>query len=217
MLLILICMVLLAPKGIDVVKKAVGKNKKTIVIDAGHGGFDPGKIGVNKALEKDINLSIALKLEKLLKKDYKVVMTRTTDVGLYQQTDRNKKSADLRKRVEIINESNAELTISIHQNSFGQESSKGAQVFYHASSTEGKILADTMQEQIKETIADGNHRVAKENNSYYLLKKTEKPIIIIECGFLSNAAEAELLLQEDYQDKMAKAIKQGVKKYLEQQ
>lgn len=191
--------------------------KPTIVIDAGHGGFDPGKVGVNKALEKDINLSIAKKLEKILKKnDYNVIMTRTTDTGLYEPGERNKKSVDLQRRVALINDNDVALAISIHQNSFTSQSVKGAQVFYHASSTGGKALADMVQEQIKTTINDGNHRVAKANTSYYLLKKTQCPIVIVECGFLSNPTEAELLLQDDYQEKMAWAIHLGISQYVSQ-
>lgn len=189
--------------------------KCTIIIDAGHGGFDPGKVGVNNAEEKDINLSISLKLKALLEQnDIRVIMTRETDVGLYQESDRNKKNADLKKRVEIINSSDAVIAVSIHQNSFPQESSSGAQVFYHSKSPEGKVLSEIIQEQIKETIGDGNHRVAKSNESYYMLKKTEIPLVIIECGFLSNWKEAELLVDDAYQAKLAWAIHLGIMNYI---
>lgn len=188
-----------------------------IVIDAGHGGFDPGKVGIQGTLEKDINLNIALKLKELLEKEhYQVVMTRTSDCGLYEESDSNKKRTDLYNRVKIINESNAVMAVSIHQNSFSQGSSKGAQVFYYSTSDEGEKLANIMQETIKKTIGDGNHRVAKENSSYYLLKKTNCPLVIIECGFLSNASEEALLLTEEYQEKMAEAIKNGIIEYEKQ-
>ena len=189
--------------------------KCTIVIDAGHGGFDPGKVGVNNALEKEINLAIAVKLKTLLEQnDVQVIMTRETDEGLYQESDSNKKNADLKKRVEIINSSDAVIAVSIHQNSFPQESSKGAQVFYHSKSQEGKILSEIIQEQIKESIGDGNHRVAKSNESYYMLKKTEIPLVIVECGFLSNWKEAELLVDDTYQAKMVWAIHLGIMNYI---
>ena len=189
--------------------------KCTIIIDAGHGGFDPGKVGTNNAREKDINLVIAKKLQALLEQnDITVIMTREDDNGLYQESDSNKKNADLKKRVEIINSSDAVIAVSIHQNSFPEESQKGAQVFYHQKSPEGKILAEIIQEQIKETIGDGNHRVAKSNDSYYMLKKTECPLVIVECGFLSNRKEAELLVDDTYQDKMAWAIHLGIMNYL---
>lgn len=189
--------------------------KCTIIIDAGHGGFDPGKVGVNNALEKEINLAIALKLKTLLEQnDVQVIMTRETDAGLYQESDSNKKNADLKKRVEIINSSDAVIAVSIHQNSFPQESSSGAQVFYHGKSLEGKVLSEIIQEQIKETIGDGNHRVAKSNESYYMLKKTEIPLVIVECGFLSNWKESELLVDDAYQSKMAWAIHLGIMNYI---
>jgi N-acetylmuramoyl-L-alanine amidase len=185
------------------------------VIDPGHGGRDPGKVGVNGALEKDVNLAIALKLKDLLEQnDINVIMTRTEDIGLYSETDSNKKRVDLNKRVEIINNSDAAFAISIHQNSFSQENVKGAQVFYHIQSEEGRVLAGILQEQIKETINDGNHRKAKSNTNYYMLKHTLCPLVIVECGYLSNWTEAKLLVDEDYQEKMAWAIHLGILKYL---
>jgi N-acetylmuramoyl-L-alanine amidase len=192
------------------------KSGITVVIDAGHGGFDPGKVGINKALEKDINLSIALKLKNYLEENnIKVIMTREDGKGLYQASDKDKKRVDMSKRVSIINSSNPNIAISIHQNSYSQESIKGAQVFYHANSEEGKILAEILQERIKKTINDGNHRLAKSNSSYYLLRHTECPLVIVECGFLSNRKEANLLIDEQYQDKMAQAICLGVLEYFD--
>ncbi len=193
----------------------VQNDTPVIVIDPGHGGFDPGKVGVNGAYEKDINLSIALKLKLFLEKnDYNVVMIRTEDVGLYQESDSNKKRTDLKKRIEIINQSNVILAISIHQNAFSDGSQKGAQVFYHEKSLEGKELAGIIQDQIKTSIQDGNHRVAKSNSNYYMLKQSLCPLVIVECGFLSNKNEAELLNSEDYQEKMAWAIHLGIIEYL---
>lgn len=191
------------------------KTKIVIALDAGHGGFDPGKVGVNQALEKDINLAITLELRELLeKKGYQVVMTRETDTGLYSEGDSNKKRADMNKRVSVINESGASIAISIHQNSFSQESSHGVQVFYHQQSEEGKNLALVMQKTIKEILDDGNHREAKSNDSYYMLRQTQCPLVIVECGFLSNWKEAGLLITEEYQKKMAEAIFAGMEAYL---
>lgn len=191
------------------------KTKTVIALDAGHGGFDPGKVGVNQALEKDINLAITLELRDLLeKKGYQVVMTRETDTGLYTEGDSNKKRADMNKRVSVINESGASIAISIHQNSFSQESSHGVQVFYHQQSEEGKNLALVMQKTIKEIMDDGNHREAKSNDSYYMLRQTQCPLVIVECGFLSNWKEAGLLITEEYQKKMAQAIFAGMEAYL---
>lgn len=222
--LIFLCVILvlsrlLSPQGIAVIKSMIdpGKEEIIVVIDPGHGGFDPGKIGVNKVLEKDINLSISFKLKNLLEQEnIKVIMTREDDKGLYQANDRDKKRRDMQRRVSIINSSDATIAISIHQNSFSQESSKGSQVFYHRKSEKGKILAEIIQDQLKETIMDGNHRIAKENGSYYMLRNTICPLVIVECGFLSNWSEAALLSDELYQQTVAEGIYLGVLKYLNQ-
>lgn len=220
----MICIAVSAPDNsvIDVLRTGGGINKsegkETIVIDAGHGGRDPGKVGVNNTLEKDINLNIALKLKSLLEQnDYNVIMTRSDDSGLYSESDSNKKVSDMRKRVEIINSSKAALAISIHQNSFTAEEIKGAQVFYYTVSDEGKEYANILQDQLKKTLNDGNKRQAKGNDAYYMLKKTQIPIVIVECGYLSNNKEAQLLNTEDYQEKMAWAIHLGIINYLNKQ
>lgn len=179
-----------------------------IVLDAGHGGMDPGKVGINNALEKDINLAIAKKLKPLLEADGAVViMTRTEDVGLYQETSGNKKREDMKNRCQLVADAKADLVISVHQNSYPEEYVKGAQVFYYKDSEKGKKLAELVQKQFEGT------RMAKSNDSYYLLLHTACPIIIVECGFLSNWEEAEKLITTEYQEKMAQAIAAGVKEY----
>jgi N-acetylmuramoyl-L-alanine amidase len=223
--LLMICMsvLLLRDPTLNVMQQsmealgATGKDKVTVVIDPGHGGRDPGKVGVNGALEKDINLSIALKLKELLtQNDINVIMIREDDIGLYSESDSNKKMADMRKRVDIINNSDAVLSISIHQNSFTQESVKGAQVFYYSNSKEGKRYADIMQTQLIKSLQDGNKKKAKANDNYYMLKKTNCPIVIVECGYLSNYSESELLIKEDYQEKLAWSIHLGLLTYMNQ-
>lgn len=198
-------------------KKALGDfggSKYTIVLDAGHGAFDPGKVGVNGAQEKEINLLIAKKLQTYLcAAGFTVHMTRESDDALYKEGDSNKKSVDMRNRIRTIEEKQPEFAVSIHQNSFTQESSFGAQVFYYKDSAQGKILAECLQTTIKTVIADENHREAKANESYYLLRKSPCPMVIVECGFLSNQREAELLVTEEYQDKMAWAICLGIVEY----
>lgn len=190
------------------------KNNIIVAVDPGHGGFDPGKIGVNKAIEKDINLSIALKLKVLLEEEgIIVIMTREEDVGLYKETDSNKKVSDMRKRCEIIEESNCDLAISIHQNSFSSSSVSGPQVFYFESSVEGEKLASIIQKQLIEDLIPKKERVEKANSNYYMLKNLKVPSVIIECGFLSNSEEAMLLLEEKYQEKIAFAIKSGILEY----
>lgn len=191
------------------------EEKKLIVIDAGHGGADPGKVGVNGALEKDINLSIAGKLKKILEtQGIEVKMVREEDKMLSDASEENKKREDMKARVELINHSVPELVVSIHQNSYSDAGAKGAQVFYHAESVEGKAAAEIMQKSLLEMDPD-NHRQAKGNNDYYLLKHTEVPVIIVECGFLSNPQEAELLIKEEYQNKLADVMSKGIVTYLE--
>ena len=186
-----------------------------VVIDVGHGGFDPGKIGINNELEKDINLAIALKLSKFLEaRGITVVMTRTEDVDLGDAEASSKKKSDMQNRINIINEANADICVSIHQNSYSSEKVKGAQVFYYSASDQGKLLAATIQLSLKERIDGGNKRVEKSNDSYYILLKSQCPAVIVECGFLSNWEEATNLKDEYYQERIASAIGEGIVKYL---
>lgn len=188
----------------------VETKKNTVVIDAGHGGSDPGKVGVNDALEKDINLEIARKLKKLLeKKGIHVIMTRKEDKALEGGQRGSQKVQDMRERVKLINKNRPELAVSIHQNSFHQADVHGAQVFYFKHSAEGEKYAGIMQEVLR-TVDQGNTKQPKADDTYYLLKKTEIPIIIIECGFLSNPEEAEKLTTKEYQKEMAQAIADGI-------
>lgn len=178
-----------------------------VVIDAGHGGADPGKVGVDGSLEKDINLQIARKLQKfLVMADVDVVLTRDSDAGLYEEGAPNKKVQDMKNRVGIIEEKHPDLTVSIHQNSYHEEYVHGAQVFYYAGSEESKELAERIQQVLTAELDPDNTRQAKANDSYYLLKKTSSPIVIVECGFLSNNEEALKLSSDIYQEKAAWAI-----------
>lgn len=191
------------------------KAKKVIVIDAGHGGSDPGKIGINNALEKDINLQIAYKLKMFLElEDVQVIMTRESKEGLYSAGASNRKAEDMRKRCEIIAGARPDFTISIHQNSYHEEGIHGAQVFYYEKSEEGKKIAECIQKQLISKVDPENARVAKANGNYYLLRKTENPTVIVECGFLSNYEEAEKLTDDLYQEKLAWAIHMAVMELL---
>lgn len=218
-----ICLILaaflLARQGAILVTNDHAKEKKIcIVVDAGHGGSDPGKVGVNDALEKDINLELALKLKKLLEqKDVEVVLTRDSDVGLYSEDANNKKADDMQKRCKIIADADPVFTVSLHQNSYTSPEVKGAQVFYYGQSATGKELAEILQESLITHVDPENTRTAKANESYYLLKKTPTPTVIVECGFLSNPTEAKLLLDSDYQDKLVRAIYMGIISYLEKE
>ena len=188
---------------------------KCVVVDAGHGGNDPGKIGVNGLLEKDLNLIIAKKLCFFLEQeDVQVVMTREGESGLYDENATNKKVQDMKNRISIIEVNHPELVVSIHQNSYHDEVVHGAQVFYYSTSKESKSVAEIIQGQLVSGLDFSNTRSAKGNDSYYLLKKTESPIIIVECGFLSNMEEAELLGTDLYQEKLAWNICLGILKYL---
>ena len=185
-----------------------------VVIDAGHGGADPGKIGINGSLEKDINLEIAQKLSWYLEQaDVQTVLTRETDTGLYSDTDTRKKMADMKKRCEIIADSHADLVVSIHQNSYHEESVSGGQVFYYRSSEKGKRLAELLQKRFDYVLGEKNRRLAKPNGNYYLLLHVKCPIVIVECGFLSNRREAALLGDKEYQDKLAWTIHLGILEY----
>lgn len=191
------------------------ETRHTIVIDPGHGGNDPGKVAINSALEKDVNLAIALKLKKYLEQeDMEVVMTRQEDKGLYEETDSNKKVHDMKNRLAIMEGAKPVLVVSVHQNSYPEESVSGVQVFYYRDSAEGKRAALLMQEQMIATLQPAKEREAKENSTYYILKKTTVPTIIVECGFLSNREEADRLTSEDYQERVAWAIHLGIMRYI---
>ena len=187
----------------------------SIVIDAGHGGIDPGKVGINDALEKDINLALALKLrDKFSQDSIRIILTRDSDTGLYSEGSTNKKAEDMQTRCKIISDASPIFTVSLHQNSFPSPEVCGAQVFYFGQSQDGKKLADMIQDSLISNVDPDNHRVAKANESYYLLKKTPTPTVIVECGFLSNPTEADLLLTDDYQNLLVDAIYNGIQNYL---
>lgn len=185
----------------------------TIIIDAGHGGRDPGKVGSLGTLEKDINLHISFILKDILEaQGIHVIMTRDTDKDL-SKTTANFKISDMKERVALIQESNAALVISIHQNSYTTPEVYGAQCFYHTNSAEGEQLAAIIQNQIITSTNQTKIREIKSNDDYYLLKHSPVPTVIVECGFLSNPEEEQLLLTEDYKHKMAWAIHLGILQY----
>lgn len=183
----------------------------TIAIDAGHGGWDPGKTGKNGLNEKDINLDIAQKTAAFLEEaGADVYITRTSDSALGES-----KRSDMKKRIDIIENSKADIMISIHQNSYPSEKARGAQVFYFRKSENGHLLADCIQKSLIQCLDEKNTRTAKENNNYYVLKNTDIPSVIIECGFLSNPEEERLLNTEEYRLKTAWAIFDGILTYFE--
>ena len=193
------------------------EKSQVIAVDPGHGGTDPGMIGVDGLEEKGINLEISMKLSELLKeKGYRVVMTRKEDKGLSDPSASNKKAQDMQRRIAFLEEANPVLTVSIHQNSFSDQNVRGPQVFYYENSVEGKNLAEKIQESMNKSLAPKRPRMIKANTSYYLLKRSKGTLVIVECGFLTNSEEAELLKTETYQQKAAEAIAEGIDDYLKE-
>lgn len=202
-------------KLVSSAKSWTEKGMYSVVIDVGHGGIDSGKVSADGVLEKDVNLAIAKKLKVLLEQeDVSVTLTREADTGLYHESDSNKKVADLQNRCALIEKTDPDCTVSIHQNSFSSPEVRGAQVFYYGQSSEGETLAKLVQASLTRRVDPGNHRQAKANESYYLLKRTVSPTVIVECGFLSNPEEAALLTSEDYQNRLVWAIHMGVMEFL---
>lgn len=192
------------------------KNYPVIVLDAGHGGYDPGKVGVNGALEKDINLSIVKKLQNLLEeKGFTVYLTREKDALLAPATSTSKKKDDMIARIEMITELNPFFTISIHQNSFTDPASSGPQVFYYETSEESATMAQVIQDVLNTQLEPVKKRSPQSNTNYYLLTRTPTPTVIVECGFLSNPTEADLLTQDEYQSRVANSIFLGILSYYE--
>ncbi len=190
-----------------------------IIIDPGHGGMDPGASGKSGVTEDKINLQISLKLRRIIEQSGGVAhMTRDDDSGLYSDGKtriREKKNEDLRKRNEMINNSGAQLFISVHLNSFPQSQYYGAQTFYQKGDEKGKKLAEYIQEELKSVIDDGNHRMAKSIDTVYILRNKTIPGALVECGFLSNPREERQLQEDEYQKKVAWAIFLGIMRYLE--
>ncbi len=195
----------------DTTEAVRNENLPVITIDAGHGGYDPGKIGADGTKEKDINLKIALYLRDVLtEQGFTVYLTRDTDISLYDDNASNKKVSDLNNRIAVLNDNNSDLFISIHQNSFSDSSVHGAQVFYYEGSDDGKALATSIQSSIKSMVDESNERPIKGNSEYMILKYSPCTALIVECGFLSNPDECVLLASPEYEQLMAEAIAQGI-------
>lgn len=210
-ILVIISFIILEYFGFKSVSASAGVESRVIMIDSGHGGWDPGRTGKSGSDEKDINLEIANHLQAYL--EYSgayVVLSRAEDEALGKT-----KRQDMNERKKIAEDSKADILISIHQNAFPQASIKGAQVFYYNGSEKGKVLASKIQERLKAEVDPENKRVSKPNTDYYILKKMEIPSVIIECGFLSNPKEEQLLNNDEYRQKIAWAIYMGITDYFE--
>lgn len=190
---------------------------KTIVIDAGHGKPDEGAESSNGTTEAETNLKIALKLQNLLEQSgSSVVLTRSDENAIYDidaKTLRQKKISDIHNRVKIGNESSADIFVSIHLNKIPQQQYDGWQTFYKDGNENGQKLAVSIQNNLNKAIQKENNRVAKTIDNIYIIKHVEIPIAIVECGFLSNPEEEKLLLQDEYQNKLAWGIYNGIIDY----
>ena len=186
----------------------------TVILDAGHGGEDGGAVGVNGALEKDVNLAIALAVrDHLLKADIPVEMIRQTDTAVGNtalSTVAERKRSDIQYRAEFVNRSSDCILVSIHQNYFEQSQYSGAQMFYSQNNAESTALAESLRRCIVSGVQTENTRQNKPAEGVYLLSHVSVPAVIVECGFLSNPQEADNLMKPEYQQKMAKAIAEGI-------
>ena len=218
-LVIVIVSVIEVKTASEEVIKIMPITNKTIIVDAGHGGIDPGSMTDDQSVkEKDVNLKITKKVKELLEASgAMVILTRNDDTSLYTEqvgkTIRQKYNENLKNRKKIIQESSADMFISIHLNKFQESKDYGAQTFYPAGKEDDKQLATYIQGELKRVVDKTNNRKIKSTNDIYLIKDNEIPSTLIECGFLSNDKEAKLLNDEEYQDQIAWAIYVGIQKY----
>lgn len=194
---------------------------KIIAIDAGHGGIDGGAVSKNGISEKDINLKIANYLKNYLEKNgAKVIMTRIKDESLHSDDKgsiKSKKRSDLINRRNKVNNSDADIFISVHLNFFEQSQYKGAQVFYESAHPESVELAQLIQQELKSGLdKENNRQTAKIDSSKILYQNLTMPSVLVECGFLSNPEEAEKLTTKEYQEKVALSVSIGVIKFFAQ-
>lgn len=207
-----------AYRNVSVPAIADASTKKTIIIDAGHGGMDGGCVGVNGCLEKDINLAIVKDLEQLLTASgFNVVLTRSEDVSIYDEGVegiRNQKVSDMENRLEIIKSYPDSIFLSIHQNQFTQSEYFGAQMFYTTKNAGNFQLAQIMQSCFAELQPGNNREIKLIDNNLYLFKDTPQVALLIECGFLSNENDAKNLSDSEYQKKVAFTIYRGLLQYL---
>lgn len=195
-------------------KSAFASGERVVVIDAGHGGVDAGVHGITTSVkESDLNLAIARQLKGYFTDaGFTVVMTRKNNGGLYGLSTKGFKMRDMKKRKQIIEENSADMVISIHQNKCPIPSRRGGTVFFDKGRENGKRLAESIQNSL-----NGMKECASKNEAlagdYYMLKCTENPSVIVECGFLSNTEDEKLLISEDYQSRLAYAVFKGAVSY----
>ncbi len=192
-----------------------------IILDAGHGLPDSGAVSLDGTSEESINLSITLKLQELLEQSSCYTMlTRSDENGIYNKnskTVKDKKISDLKNRVNLINSNKSNLLISIHLNKFNNSKYYGWQTFYRPNDNNSKILATNIQNNLNLSIQKNNKREPLEIKNKYIIDNTTIPAVIVECGFLSNERETELLKSSNYQDKIAWGIYAGIIDYIKEQ
>ena len=196
---------------------ALPVSNKVIVLDAGHGNPDGGAVSTNGISEAEINLKIALKLQNLLEQSgATVILTRSDENGIYDADKtklKNQKVSDIKNRVKIGNSSSADIFVSIHLNKIPQSQYSGWQTFFKSGSEQGEKLATLIQENLNKTIEKENNRVPMKLDNVYIVKNVEIPLTIVEYGFLSNEEEERKLQEDDYQDKLAWGIYNGIINY----
>lgn len=196
---------------------AVPSSNHIIILDPGHGGADGGALAEDGTIEKDLNLKIALKVQNLLQQSgCTVFMTRSDDRSLStieDEINKMRKVADLNNRRVLVDKLDVDAFVSIHMNTFQDSQYFGSQTFYSSSPADSKYLADYIQEEIR-LIDPQNQRETKNGSgSIFILNDVSIPSVVVECGFLSNEMDLERLKSEDYQNKLAGAIYNGIVRF----
>ena len=210
---------LLSSESKEIIQTSGELKKYKIVVDAGHGYPDGGAVSENGVEESSLNLAIAMKLKYVLEEDgYEIIMTRSSEENIAdsdkQSSIRQIKTSDLNNRVKIANESNADFMISIHMNKYSESKYWGWQTFYSKNSESGKKLATLIQNGISNCIKErDNKRTPLSIEGIKIVDKTNMPVVIVECGFLSNSEDLKLLQTEEYQDKIVEGIMEGISNY----
>ncbi len=206
-------------KTIDSVYSNTLPYDKIIILDAGHGGEDPGAVAKNGVLEKDLNLQIALEIGKTLEeKGYIVVYTRTDDRLLYKEEENVKgirKISDLKNRCKVAERYPDSIFVSIHMNSFGSSNYSGLQVYYSGSNESSRILADSIQNKVINDLQKENKRVTKPGKDMYILENINNTAVLVECGFMTNNEELKKLSEKEYQKQLSFSIVCGIIEYIE--